>query len=112
MLIIPPSCLRPRRANQTKTPTRSNSGHNEKSRLVTEYELELVPVTWTPCVRRRGERALSFSGGGVRGGEGGERGVSVWGGGGWGGGGAAFNNLPSPHPGRVDRRCRDLIGRH
>jgi hypothetical protein len=47
------------------TPTRRSSGHNEKIRLATEYELELVPVTWTLCFRRRGERALLFSAVGI-----------------------------------------------
>ena len=48
-----------------KTPTMRSSGHSENSRVATEYELELVPVTWTLCFRRSGERALLLSAVGI-----------------------------------------------
>ena len=35
-LMIPPICLRPRRANQMKMPISSKNGHKEKIRLATE----------------------------------------------------------------------------
>jgi hypothetical protein len=65
MLIMPPSCLRPRRANQMNTPTRSSSGKNEKIRPATGDVPELVPVTWTRCLARRGDRLLSVSAVGI-----------------------------------------------